>query len=162
MGLVDGYIVGREVGAYSRDRNLGASTGDGMRKSRITGAILSCILCLSMQVQSVVAHVNPTGEETDIERIKKSLADSAAHPKARVEARLKDKRRFIGYLGEMKDDEFILNKTPSGSPLVIAYRDVAAITNKNRSTLTKVGITALVGGTALLTVVAIVASSTGR
>jgi hypothetical protein len=62
----------------------------------------------------------------------------------------------------MRDDEFILNETPSGSAVVIAYRDVATITNKNHSTFTKVGIAALVGGTALLTVVAIVASSTGR
>jgi len=115
-----------------------------------------------MRVQLVAAQANLTREETDIERIKKSLADSAAHPKARVQARLKDKRRVTGYLGEMKDDEFTLNETPSGSPLVIAYRDVATITNKTHSTLTKVGIAALVGGTALLTVVAVVASSTGR
>lgn len=115
-----------------------------------------------MQVELVAAQANPAREKKEIERIKKSLTDSAAHPKARVEAHLKDKRRVTGYLGEMRDDEFILNETPSGSTVVIAYQDVATITNKNRSTFSKVGIAALVGGTALLTVVAIVASSTAR
>ena len=61
-----------------------------------------------MHVELVAAQANHAREETDIERIKKSLTDSAAHPKARVEARLKDKRRVTGYLGEMRDDEFIL------------------------------------------------------
>jgi hypothetical protein len=115
-----------------------------------------------MQVELVAAQANSARDETDIESIKKSLTESAAHPKARVEARLKDKRRVTGYLGEMRDDEFTLNETPSGSAMVIAYRDVATITNKNHSTFAKVGIAALLGGTALLTVVAIVASSTGR
>jgi len=115
-----------------------------------------------MQVEPVAAQANPAREKTDIERIKKGLTESAAHPQARVEARLKDKRRVTGYLGEMRDDEFILNETPSGSAVVIAYQDVATITNKNHSIFTKVGITALVGGTALLTVVAIVAGSAGR
>ena len=115
-----------------------------------------------MQVELVGAQANPAREQTDIERIKKSLTDSAARPRARVEARLKDKRRVTGYLGEMRDDEFILSETPSGSAVAIAYRDVATITNKNHSTFTKVGIAALVGGTALLTVVAIVAGSGGR
>jgi len=133
-----------------------------MRKSSIAGAFLSCILCLTTQVGLVAAQVNPASEETDIERIKNSLTDSAAHPKARVEARLKDKRRVTGYLGEMRDDDFILNETPSGSAVVIAYRDVRAITYKNHSTFTKVGLAALVGGTALLAVVAIVAGSSGR
>ena len=115
-----------------------------------------------MHVELVAAQANHAREETDIERIKKSLTDSAAHPKARVEARLKDKRRVTGYLGEMRDDEFILNETPSGSAVVIAYHDVATITNKNHSTFTRAGIAALVGGTALFTVVAILAGSTGR
>ena len=133
-----------------------------MRTSSIAGAFLSCVLCLTMQVELVGAQANPAREQTDIERIKKSLTDSAARPKARVQARLKDKRRVTGYLGEMRDDEFILSETPSGSAVAIAYRDVATITNKNHSTFTKVGIAALVGGTALLTVVAIVAGSGGR
>jgi metal-dependent hydrolase (beta-lactamase superfamily II) len=133
-----------------------------MRKSSIARAFLSCILCLTTQVGLVSAQVNPAREETDIERIKNTLTDSAAHPKARVEARLKDKRRVTGYLAEMRDDDFILHETTSGDVVVIAYRDVATITNKNHSTFSKVGIAALVGGTALLTVVAIVAGSSGR
>ena len=133
-----------------------------MRKSSIAGALLSCIVCLTMQVELVAAQANTAREGKGIERVKKSLTESAAHPGARVEARLKDRRRVTGYLGEMRDDEFILNETPSGAALVIAYQDVAAITNKNHSTFSKVGIAALVGGTALLTVVAIVAGSAGR
>ena len=133
-----------------------------MRKSSIAGALLSCIVCLTMQVELVAAQANTAREGKGIESVKKSLTESAAHPGARVEARLKDRRRVTGYLGEMRDDEFILNETPSGAALVIAYQDVAAITNKNHSTFSKVGIAALVGGTALLTVVAIVAGSAGR
>jgi hypothetical protein len=133
-----------------------------MRKSSIAGALLSCIVCLTMQVEFVAAQANTAREGKSIERVKKSLTESAAHPGARVEARLKDRRRVTGYLGEMRDDEFILNETPSGAALVIAYQDVATITNKNHSTFSKAGIAALVGGTALLMVVAIVAGSTAR
>jgi len=133
-----------------------------MRKSSIAGATLFCILCLTMHVELVAAQANPAREESDIERIKKRLTDSAVQPKARIEARLKDKRRVTGYLAEMRDDEFILNETPSGSAVVIAYRDVASITNKNHSTFSRFGIAAIVGGTALLMVVAVVASSGGQ
>ena len=134
-----------------------------MRSSSIAGAFLSSILCLTMQAELVVtAQANPASQETDIERIKKSLTESAAHPKARVQARLKNKRRITGYLGEMRDDEFILNEPSSGRAVVISYRDVATITKKNHSTFTKLGLAALVGGTALLAIVAIVAGSGGR
>jgi hypothetical protein len=133
-----------------------------MKKSRIARALLSCILCLTMQAELVDAQANPATEATRIERIKKSLSESTTDPRSRVEVCLKDKRRMTGHLGEMRDTGFILIETPSGSPLMIAYQDVAKITNKNHSTFTKFGIAALVGGTALLTVVAIVAGATGQ
>lgn len=133
-----------------------------MRKSSIAGALLACILCLTMQADLVDAQANPATETTRIEKIKKSLSESTTDPKSRVEVCLKDKRRITGHLGEMRDEGFMLNEAPSGRPLMIAYQDVMTITNKNHSTFTKFGIVALVGGTALLTVVAIVAGATGQ
>jgi len=51
--------------------------------------------------------VNRPREETDIERIKNSLTDQRAS-KSACRGPLKDKRQVTGYLGEMRDDDFIL------------------------------------------------------
>ena len=115
-----------------------------------------------MQTELVEAQANSATEATRLERIKKRLNESAKDPKSRVEVCLKDKRRITGQLGEMRDDGFILNEVPSGRPMMVAYQDIAKITNKSHSAFTKFGLAALVGGTALLTVVAIVAGATGQ
>jgi hypothetical protein len=133
-----------------------------MKKSRIAGTLLACILCLTMQAEMVEAQANSATEVARIERIKKRLSESTKNPKSRIEVCLKDKRRATGLLGEMRDDGFILNESPLGKPLMIAYQDVVKITNKSHSTFTKFGLAVLVGGTALLTVVAIVAGANGQ
>ena len=46
--------------------------------------------------------------------------------------------------------------------MMITYQDIAKITNKSHSAFTKFGLAVLVGGTALLTVVAIVAGAKGQ
>ena len=133
-----------------------------MKKSRIAGTLLACILFLTTQAEIVDAQANSTVEVARVERIKKRLSESAKGPKSRVEVCLKDKRRVTGQLGEMRDAGFVLNEVPSDRPLLIAYRDVAKITNKSHSAFTKFGLAALIGGTALLTVVAIVAGTNGQ
>ena len=115
-----------------------------------------------MQSEVVGAQGNSATEAARIERIKKRLSESTRDPKSRLEVCLKDGRRITGQLGEIRDDRFILNGVPSGRPMMIAYQDVAKITNKSHSAFTKFGLAALVGGTALLTVVAIVAGANGR
>jgi len=130
-----------------------------MRKSRIARTLLACILFLTMQVEMIDAQANSTTEVTRIEKIKKRLSESSKDTKSRVEVCLKDKRRVTGQLGEMRDDGFILTESPSDRPLLIAYQDVAKITDKGPSAFTKFGLAALIGGTALLTVVAIVAGA---
>jgi hypothetical protein len=130
-----------------------------MKKSRIAWALVACIFFLTMQVEMVDAQANSTTEVTRIEKIKKRLSESSKDPKPRVEVCLKDKRRVTGQLGEMRDDGFILTESPSDGPLLIAYQDVAKITGKGPSAFTKFGLAALIGGTALLTVVAVVAGA---
>jgi hypothetical protein len=45
---------------------------------------------------------------------------------------------------------------------MIAYQDIGTIKNKKQSSFTKLGLAALVGGTALFTIVAIVAGANGQ
>jgi hypothetical protein len=117
------------------------------------------MLFLTTRAEMVDAQANPTTEVMRIEKIKKRLSESSKDPKSRVEVCLKDKRRVTGQLGAMRDDGFILTESPSDRPLLIAYQDVAKITDKGPSAFTKFGLAALIGGTALLTVVAIVAGA---
>ena len=133
-----------------------------MKTSRMAQVLLSCIICLTMQAERVEAQASSETEVTRIEKLKKRLSESTKDPKSRIEVRLKGNRRITGQLGEMRDDGFILNEVSSGRPMMIAYQDIGTIKNKKQSSFTKLGLAALVGGTALLTIVAIVAGANAQ
>jgi len=51
-----------------------------MKKSRIAGTLLACLLCLTMQVELVEAQANSATKSARLERIKKQLNESSKDP----------------------------------------------------------------------------------
>jgi hypothetical protein len=161
LGYAD-YLGALQCPTLDIEARLGRQSDVDMKTSRMAQVLLSCIICLTMQAERVAAQASSETEVTRIEKFKKRLSESTKDPKSRIEVRLKGNRRITGQLGEMRDDGFILNEASSGRPILIAYQDIGTIKNKKQSSYTKLGLAALIGGTALLTIVAIVATANGQ
>ncbi|HEV3469965.1 MAG TPA: hypothetical protein VG148_11635, partial [Pyrinomonadaceae bacterium] len=68
---------------------------------------------------------------------------------ARVEVRLRDRRKLKGYVSEAGAEHFVVRDS-RGAATVVAYPDVAQVKGQNLSTGTKVAIGAGIAATAVI------------
>lgn len=69
---------------------------------------------------------------------------------ARVEVRLRDRRKLNGYVSEAGADHFVVRDARTGAATVVAYPDVAQVKGHNLSTGAKVAIGAGVVAAAVI------------
>jgi|HubBroStandDraft_6_1064221.scaffolds.fasta_scaffold445327_3 hypothetical protein len=127
-----------------------------MTKSTGSRLLLSCVLCLSAHPDLAAAQAAHT------ERIKRVINESKTPPDTIVVVKLRDGRKVTGTVSEINEDHFVLNNVRAGAPLMVPYQDVIGVRRKGPSFFTKAVIAALIGGTVVLTVMAIVTTSIGH
>lgn len=68
------------------------------------------------------------------ERVKTGIAKLGTGPQARVEVKLRDKRKLEGYVGEAWEDGFTVIEAKSGAATKVAYPQVRQVKGHNLST----------------------------
>jgi hypothetical protein len=90
------------------------------------------VLMLSTFVAVAAISLQPTGAQTApddqaIQKIKMKVAKIGLGPKARVEAKLRDRTKVKGYISAANADSFTITEQNTGNTRDLNYADVAEV-----------------------------------
>jgi hypothetical protein len=83
--------------------------------------------------QSVAAGTNPEKEAKFAEKVKAGIAKLGTGTEARVEVKLKDKRKLKGYVSEAGTDSFTIVDEKTGEATKVAYSNAKQVKGNNLS-----------------------------
>jgi hypothetical protein len=89
-------------------------------------------------------------------KIKTEIAKRVDHKKTRVKVKLRSGEEVKGQIDQAGDDKFTLIQDKTGKRIELAYSDVAKVSGRGMSSLTKIGIATAIGA-GVLAIVVIVA-----
>lgn len=103
------------------------------------------------------AYAASGGDEQSrfVQRVKEGIRRLGTGEAARVEVKLRDKRKLKGYVSEAGEDDFVLVEAKSGAAVRVAYTQVGQVRGRNRSTGVELAI--LAGVMALVVIIAFAA-----
>jgi len=81
-----------------------------------------------------------TGNENDCSRVRAAIQALGVGKSARVEVKLRNKRKLTGYLNTASEDNFVLSDLKTGDEATVAYADVAQVKGQNLSRGSKIAI----------------------
>lgn len=81
------------------------------------------------------ASAAPEGDKQSrfVQRVKDGVRRLGTGESARVEVKLRDKRKLKGYVSEAGEDDFVLVEEKSGAAVRVAYAQVGQVKGRNRS-----------------------------
>jgi hypothetical protein len=103
-----------------------------MPKKYLSLALAATISCLLTQ-PAERARAQTVQDARAAEKIKADVAKIGAG--ARVSIKLRGKERLTGYVGEIKEQDFVVTKAREGTKRTVAYADVAEVKVKNEGRL---------------------------
>jgi hypothetical protein len=106
---------------------------------KLTSLIVSSALVLFLCSTSIVGGSNGDKATKSAEKVKAGIAKLGTGPSARVEVKLRDKRKLKGYISEISYDHFVVNDT-KGIATTVAYPQVKQVKGNNLSTGAKITI----------------------
>jgi hypothetical protein len=88
------------------------------------------------------------------EKVKAGILKLGTGPEARIEVRLRDKRKLKGYITEVGNDHFAVTDPKNGATEMISYSQVKQVKGNNLSTGAKIAIgVAIIAGILALIIV---------
>ena len=124
-----------------------------MLKRFLTYALIAIFIHVT-SARPLLAHSLVKKETPSVEKIKKSIDKLGVGEKARTTVKLKDGRKFKGYIYQTNENDFVLVEK-SGQKITIAYADVAGVKGKNLSTGTKIAIGVGIGAATTIIILGI-------
>ena len=105
------------------------------------------------------AYAASAGEKQSrfVERVKEGIRKLGTGEEARVEVKLRDKRKLKGYVSEAGEDGFVVVEAKTGAAVRVAYPQVGQVKGHNRSTGVELAI--LAGVMALIIILAVAATN---
>jgi len=101
-------------------------------------------------------------EEKEIrfaEKVKEGISKLGSGAEARIEVKLRDKRKLKGYVSEAGEDSFVVVDVKTGATSIVPYSQVKQVKGNNLSTAAKIAIG--VGVILIPIIVALIFVSTG-
>ncbi len=103
--------------------------------------MIACLLTFTMLArEAVAASSSPDREARFAQKVKAGIFKLGVGEAARVEIKLKDKTRLIGYVSEIGDNSFAVTDPKSGEARTVTYPDVVQVKGNNLSTGVKITI----------------------
>jgi hypothetical protein len=96
--------------------------------------MLAGILFNLVAVSPAYASLNAEKEARHLARMKASLQKLGTGEAARVEVRLRDKTKLIGFIRASTDDSFVVVEAKTGAAITVSYPQVARVKGHNLST----------------------------
>lgn len=84
-------------------------------------------------VQPVAASTKAEKEAQFVEKVKAGINTLGTGPEARVEVRLRDKRKLKGYVSEAAEDHFTVVDAKTGVATAVPYPQVKVVKGNNLS-----------------------------
>ena len=125
-------------------------------------AILLTVLFLQMLcVQAAAANSKEEKRAQLTEKVKAGILKLGVGPEARVEIKLQDRTKLVGYISEVKDESFVVTDGKTGAATDIAYDNVTKVKGHNLSTGAKIGIGVGIG-VAIVVIAIVIWATTWR
>lgn len=100
---------------------------------KLLSLMLAVLLIHVGLAQSVAAGTNPEKEARFAEKVKAGIAKLGTGKEARVEVKLKDKRKLKGYVSEAGTDSFTIVDEKTGETTKVAYSNAKQVKGNNLS-----------------------------
>ena len=113
---------------------------------RLISVVISNALVLFLYVGTSEASSREEKEAKLVADVKSGITKLGTGSAARVEIKLRDKRKLKGYVQEIAEDHFIVIDDLTGAATKIAYPQVKQVKGNNLSTGAKVAITLVIMG----------------
>jgi hypothetical protein len=119
---------------------------------KVLSFVLACLLLIASGGRPAFAASAEEKQARFVQRVKEGIRKLGTGEKARVEVRLRDKRKLKGYVSEAGEDDFVVVEAKSGAAVRVAYTQVGQVKGHNRSTGVELAV--LAGVMALVIVIA--------
>lgn len=107
---------------------------------RILSLMLIAALSVMVGSRPVYADSKADKEARFAEKVKKGVIKLGAGTEARIEVKLRDKRKLKGYVGEAGEDGFSVVDAKTGTATSVTYSQVQKVKGNNLSTGAKIAI----------------------
>jgi hypothetical protein len=129
---------------------IGETESEVVMNSQFVAGLLAVLLALSVSTRPAFAH----DLGTKVNRVRSGVMQLGIGPDARVDVRLKDRTRVMGYVSEIGEQGFTVIPNGSGASVFVAYPQVGSVTGTNAFTKKNVAITLAVFAAILVIAVA--------
>jgi hypothetical protein len=113
--------------------------GENMLKKTLS-FLLIVLLLNAVGVNSAYAGTNEEKEDRFTERVREGIRKLGTGTEARIEVKLRDKRKLKGYITEAGADSFSVVDTKTGVATPVAYPQVKQVKGNNLSEGVKIAI----------------------
>ena len=107
-------------------------------------SILVAVPMGTLQAAVAAAAVKTEDESRMTRKVKAGIAKLGVGPEARVELKLKNKSKLVGYISSVEEDSFSVTDAATGHVTQVPYPDVTKVQGHNLSTRTKIIIAAAI------------------
>ena len=104
--------------------------------SLVLAALVLNLACAAASAASTKAEQ----EARFAAQVRADIARLGTGPTARIEVKLRDKTKLRGYVGEVRDDHFVVVNEQTGVPTTVIYPQVKQVKGNNLSTGAKIAI----------------------
>ena len=116
------------------------------------------LLCLLWQMYGVKPDFAKTREEKQAQltqKVRLGISKLGVGQDARVEVKLHDRTKLIGYISEVKDESFTITDPKTSTTTTVSYDDVTQVKGHSLSTGAKIAIGVGIGVAIVVIVLAI-------
>ena len=118
--------------------------------------IISVLLIGFVMNLAVVATFAQTKEEKDAKfalKIKANVEKLGTGTDSKIEVKLKDGTKIMGYVSEIKEKEFAVMDSKAGQQIPVSYTNVKQVKGKNSSTNTLIGVGLGIGAAIIILII---------
>jgi hypothetical protein len=132
---------------------------------KVLSIAISCLLIAAFSARPAAAGTRAEADSAKREqfasRVRTEVARLGTGSDARVEVRLRDKTKLVGFISDVQSDTFAVTNLKTGATTQVPYADVAKVRGNNLSTGAKIAIGVAIGVGCVLLLAAILLHSGG-
>jgi hypothetical protein len=122
---------------------------------KVLSLVLAALIINTAGASPVFAASKAEKEARFIEKVRTGIVELGAGEEARVEVKLRDRRKLKGYVGEAGAESFVLVDAKTGAATTVPYAQVGQVRGHNYST----GVEIAIGVGILITLIVLVVVS---
>ena len=118
--------------------------------------VISVLLIGFIMNFAVVATFAETKEEKEAKfagKVKANVEKLGTGTDSKIEVKLKDGTKIMGYVSEINEKEFVVMDSKTGQQIPVSYTNVKQVKGKNSSTKTLIGVGLGIGAAIIILII---------